>query len=228
MVALASGALVLGPAIPALADDVSASSAGFTGGTSTIYLTLGDSASVTLSYLVTGQGHNPSDGKAGCNLTGKGSQLALDVVTSGDAGVTDLQSNDLVYAACPKDTDPAVITLTFTATGPGTATYTFPVDAAATVAQGSFDTSGAAFTVVVTDPAEGREAPAIANDWLHNTATAGELAACGAALGTNDNQSNWQGNLIADVAQQFPDQTFAPDQEYVVVDAVRELCGLPG
>ena len=220
-----AAAFVLAGAGPALADDVTATSASFAAGTQTIYLNMGQSASVTLSYIVTGEGKDPVDGKAGCNLVGKDSQLALDVVTSGDTGVTDLPTTGLVFAACPSSTDPATITLDFTATLPGTETYTFPVDTADTVASGTFDSSAATFTVVVTST-EGRDAPAIANDWLHNTATADELAACQAALGTNTNQANWQGNLIEDIAQMFPDETFPPDQEYVVVDAVKSLCGL--
>ncbi len=103
---------------------------------------------------------------------------------------------------------------------------TFDVDSvtAKDVTAAGFVTDPASFTVVVLG--EGRDAPAIANDYLHNDADAATLAACQEANGTNPGKTNWNGQLIAKIAHFFEGQSFTEDEEYIVVDKVREYCGL--
>ena len=231
--ALASAAALVALSAPAaLADDVTASAADFQviSDQNTIVLTIGEAASVTLTYANTN-----GDGKNGCNLSGSGdTQLALDVVGTADpidgaAGIDGLPLS-VVFPACDDNDLPANQVLSFTATSPGTTSYAFPVNSSSTVAwSGStFDTSGSNFVVTVLAPVEelGKDAPAIANGWLHNTADADQLEACRQALGNNKNKSNWQGNLISQIAQFFAGQTFTASQEATVVNKVKTLCGL--
>jgi hypothetical protein len=227
----AASLLALGAAPAAQADDVHASSPSFQllEGQQTLVLGVGDSAEVTLTYAVTGSGRNPEDGKAGCNLSGGPlTQLAMDVVATpdpmaGPAGVSGLPGS-VTFDSCDDDGLPATVTLSLTAVSPGTTTYAF-AENSDTVAQGTFDTSGSTFVVVVLDE-DGRDAPAIANEWLHRVASPEQLASCRDANGTNDSKSNWHGQLIATVAQFFEGQSFTADEEHVVVDKVIELCGL--
>lgn len=230
-VAAASTTTLLVTGGAAVADDVAASSADFQllDGQRTIVLEVGESASVTLSYAVVGEGKNAVDGKAGCNLTGQGSNLTLDVVGTADpgvgaAGVSGLPE-EAVFADCGDEVDPTTVLLAFTATAPGRTTYTFPVDATKTVGQGTWNSTAASFVVVVLDP-DGRDAPAIANEWLREVATTAERAACQDANGTNADKSNWHGQLINKIAQFFEGESFTPEEEQVVVDKVREYCGL--
>jgi hypothetical protein len=231
VLAAATTLLLMGGA-PAMADDVDASSAGFqlVDGQNTLVVGVGDSATVTLTYAVTGSGKNPVDGKSGCNLSGgAGTQLVMDVVPEADpvagaAGVAGMPAT-VTFESCDDAGAPATVTLSLTALSPGVTTYRFVEDAAATVGQGSFDTTGATFVVVVPDD-EGRDAPAIANEWLHEVATDAELASCQVSNGTNPGQTNWHGQLISKVAQFFEGQSFGPGEEDVVIGKVRELCGL--
>jgi len=230
-VAVAAGTIALvATGGAAYADDVAATSSEFQliDGRQTIVLAVGESASVTLTYAVTGTGKDPEDGKAGCNLTGAGSNLTLDVLGTADpdAGPAGLEGlpGQVTFESCDDEGAPSTVVLSFTAVSPGTTTYDFPVDGPATVGQGTWDTAAASFVVVV--PADGRDAPAIANEWLHESATAEELVACQDANGTNQGGTNWHGQLIVKVAQFFEGQTFTPEEEQVVIDQVREFCGL--
>lgn len=232
VVAGAATLLLVGATPAALADDVDASSAGFqlVDQQNTLVLDVGDTASVTLAYAVTGTGKNPVDGNSGCNLSGgRDTQLVMDVVAEADpvagpAGVAGMPA-DVTFESCDVDGAPATVTLSLTALAPGVTTYTFAEDAGRTNARGTFDTSGATFVVVVNDE-EGRDAPAIANEWLHEVATDAELASCQEANGTNTGQANWHGQLISKVAQFFEGQSFGPSEEHVVIEKVQEYCGL--
>jgi hypothetical protein len=228
----AAGLLLAATVAPASADDVTASSVDFqvVADQNTIVMVVGDSSTVDLTYSVTN-----GDGKQGCNLTGPGSQLVLDVVGTGDAvegpaGLSGVPAS-VAFEACDDElTDTAAVrTLSFTAVSPGTTTFTFTRNATSSVSSssGTYDTTAATFVVTVLAPQEevGRDAPAIANDWLHNTATAAELAACREANGTK-NKSNWHGQLISKVAQLFEGQSFTASQESVVINQVKAYCGL--
>lgn len=231
--AAAAASLVLLVPSAASADDVAASSIDFqvVAEQNTIVLTVGESASVTLTYSQTND-----DGKSGCNLQGSGSQLTLDVVGTGDpvdgpAGLSGMPEA-VVFESCDDATGAdSVVVLNFAGVSPGTTTFTFSRNAAGTVTNSpdaTYDTSGATFVVTVLAPQEqvGRDAPAVANDWLHNTATLEQLAACRALNGTNKTGSNWHGQLIGKVAQHFEGQSFSTAQEQVVVDQVKAYCGL--
>jgi hypothetical protein len=130
------------------------------------------------------------------------------------------------YTACPDEGD-APRVLSFTGATPGVTVVSFDVDSvtAREVGAEDFVTTPASFTVVVL-AAEGRHAPAIANDYLANDADRATLEACQDANGTNRNQSNWHGQLINKIAQHFEGRTFAKDEEYIVIDKVHEYCGL--
>jgi hypothetical protein len=218
----ASAALVLGTAGLAGADTISTSStdASYDAVTRTFTISVGQTATATLTYAA------DKTGKNGCDLTGKDSQVTFGVNTAGDPAVTGLLQS-VQYTACPdEDTPPQ--TLTFTGVAAGTAVVSFDVDSvtAKDVTAAGFATEPATFTVVVLDPEDGRNAPAVANDYLHNAADEATLAACQDANGTNRDKSNWHGQLIAKVAQFFGDETFTEEEEHIVVAKVRELCGL--
>lgn len=70
----------------------------------------------------------------------------------------------------------------------------------------------------------GRAAPAIANEYLRESATPELVEACREANGTNKNLANWRGKLISAVAREFRGQTFGPDEEHVVTDDVEDRC----
>jgi hypothetical protein len=224
----AAAAMVLGTAGLAAADDIESTSGYFETDTKTVVMEVGDTAAVTLGYIVTGTGNTPEDGNSGCNLSGGPStQLVLDVVGTAApapdtaAGLTGLPAT-VTFADCA-----ATVQLNFTATSPGTTYYTFPVNTVATVAQGTFDTSAANFVVTVLAPEadEGRDAPAIANEYLKGLDGV-ELEICKAANGTNKNKANWHGQLISKVAHQFEGQSFGPSREHIVTDFVDGTCGL--
>ena len=245
---IASTALVLATDGGAVADDVDLTTSTpswtvATDGIPTITLDLGQTGSVVLTYAeanpekLSSGGGKPTWGpglpgcelKGGQGMPGNTTQLALAVDDETD-GVVTLGAGTVVFEDCVDEVDgvevPATRTLTFAATAPGATLVSFEVDSAATVAnEGAHFTAPDTFRVVVNDP-DGRDAPAIANDYLHNTADEATLAACQAANGTNGNLSNWHGQLIGKVAQYFEGQTFAADQEYIVIDKVLELCGV--
>jgi hypothetical protein len=244
----ASAALVLGVAGVASADDVDVTSTTPTAtvgadGIPTITLDAGQTGSVVLTYaetdpvkLSSGKGGATfGPGLGGCELKGgpgvnpKDTQLVLDVDDQTD-GIVTLGSDTVVFQDCTDLVDgvevPATRTLTFTAgSAAGETLVSFDVDAATFAREGAYFTAPDTFRVVVNAP-EGRNAPAIANDYLHNGADAATLAACQEANGTNAGKTNWQGQLIEKIAHFFGDQTFTEDEEYIVVDKVREYCGL--
>jgi hypothetical protein len=232
----AAAAMVLGTAGLAVADDVEVTSTYFQTETRTIVMEVGDTASVTLGYVATGDGQNPEDGKSGCNLGGPGAHFTMGVTETADpaggAGIDGLPAS-VVFTACEVTVDgvkgPASQDLTFEATSPGTTTVSFPAQSFTTnhekVTLSSFDTSGASFVVTVTAPEEdeGRDAPAIANEYLKGL-DSDKLEACKLANGTNKNKANWHGQLISKVAQHFEGQTFGPSKEHVVTDYVDSQC----
>jgi hypothetical protein len=227
----AAAAMVLGTAGLAAADDVESTSDYFGTDTKMIVMEVGDTASVTLGYIATGTGQNPADGKQGCNLSGgPGTQLVLDVVGTAapapetGAGLTGLPAT-VTFEDCTVDGAPATVQLSFAATSPGTTYFTFPVNTEETVAQGTFDTSGANFMVTVLAPEadEGRDAPAIANEYLKGLSST-QLTACKENNGTNKNQANWHGQLISKVAHQFEGQSFGPSREHIVTSFVNGEC----
>ncbi|WP_341360704.1 hypothetical protein V5H98_05930 [Georgenia sp. M64] len=70
----------------------------------------------------------------------------------------------------------------------------------------------------------GRAAPAIANEYLRESATPELLEACREANGTNKNRANWRGKLVSAVARELRGRTFGPDEEHVVTDDVEDRC----
>jgi hypothetical protein len=244
----AAAALVLGSTASASADDVDLTSSTptwtvGTDGVPTITLNVGESGSVVVTYVETDPEHLSSGGGKpvmgpglpGCELKGakgldpKDTQLVLRVDDETD-GIIALGAQTVTFADCPGTTDgvtvPETRTLTFTGSAAGQTLVSFDVDAATVALDGAYFTAPDTFRVVVLAPADGRDAPAIANDYLHNTADAATLAACQVTNGTNANQGNWQGQLINKIAQFFDGQTFTPEEEYVVVDKVLEFCGV--
>lgn len=220
LVGAAAAALVLGTSGVASADTISTSSsdASYDAATRTFTISVGQTATATLAYLA------DKTGKNGCDLTGKDSQVTFGVNSSEATVVSGLRQS-VQYTACP-DVDDLPQTVTFTGAVPGTTVVTFDVDSvtAKDVTAAGFVTDPASFTVVVLG--EGRDAPAIANDYLHNAADEATLAACQEANGTNRDKTNWHGQLITKIAQFFEGQSFTEDEEYIVVDKVREYCGL--
>ncbi len=220
----AAVALVVGTGGVAAADDVRTTSTDptYDATTRTFTLHVGDSATASLTYYAT------ATGKSGCDLTGPGSYVEFDSASS-VAGVVSGLTSDVRYTDCGDEDAPPVRTVTFTGAVPGTTSVTFPLASYVSNGKGvsasTFESTLASFTVVVLGD-EGRDAPAIANDYLHNDADDATLAACQAENGTNPGQTNWQGQLIAKIAQYFEGQTFTEDEEYIVVDKVRDLCGL--
>lgn len=217
----ATAALVLGAAGVAAADTISTTSTdtSYDATTRTFTIAVGQTATATMTYAVDGTGKN------GCDLTGKDSQVTFGSTSSVEGVIAGL-AETVQYTACPDEDDvPRMITVT--GASPGTTVVSFEVESvtAREVTAEDFVTGPASFTVVVVAP-EGRGAPAIANDYLHNTAAAATLAACQEANGTNNGNANWHGQLIAKIAQYFEGQTFTPDEEYVVIDKVNEYCGL--
>lgn len=217
----AAAALVLGTSGVASADTISTSSsdASYDSATRTFTISVGQAATATLAYAA------DQTGKNGCDLTGKDSQVTFGVNSSSPTVVSGL-AQSVQYTACPDEDAPAR-TVTFTGAVPGTTVVTFDVDSvtAKDVTAAGFVTDPASFTVVVLDD-EGRDAPAIANDYLHNDADPATLAACQDANGTNAGETNWHGQLINKIAQFFEGQSFTEDEEYIVVDKVREYCEL--
>lgn len=217
----ATAALVLGTSGVASADTISTSSsdASYDSATRTFTISVGQAATATLAYAA------DQTGKNGCDLTGKDSQVTFGVNSSSPTVVSGL-AQSVQYTACPDEDAPAR-TVTFTGAVPGTTVVTFDVDSvtAKDVTAAGFVTDPASFTVVVLDD-EGRDAPAIANDYLHNDADPATLAACQDANGTNAGETNWHGQLINKIAQFFEGQSFTEDEEYIVVDKVREYCEL--
>lgn len=223
LVAAAAAALVVGWAGAAAADDVRTTSTdvSYDASTRTFTLHVGDTATAALSYYAT------ATGKSGCDLTGRGSFVSLGS-SSSEAGVVSNLTPEVTYTACGDVDDPAVQTVTFTAANPGTTTVTFAVDgfssSSALVSAGTFDLTAATFTVVVLGN-DGRDAPAIANDFLRDVADAETLAACQDVNGTNADKSDWHGQLITKIAQFFEGQSFTEDEEHIVVEKVLEYCG---
>lgn len=198
---------------------MSSTDSSFVSSTKTFTITVGETATAVLTYA------QDKTGKNGCDLTGKDSQVTFGTSSSVDGVISGL-AETVQYTACP-DEDDLPRTISFTGAAPGTTVVSFGVDSisARDVTAADFMTGPATFTVVVV-AAEGRDAPAIANDYLHNDADEATLAACKEANGTNTSQSNWHGQLITKIAQYFEGQTFTEDDEYIVVDKVREYCGL--
>jgi hypothetical protein len=230
----AAAAMVLGAAGLAAADDIDTTSESpsysVVSGVKTFVMEIGETASATLTYS-----EKNDDGRNGCNLggwpgtPGAQTQLVLDVVGTaapGDstAGLTGLPAT-VTFADCGSDDAPATVELNFTAESAGTTYFSFPVNTGGTVAQGTFDTSAANFMVTVLAPEEdeGRDAPAIANEYLKGL-DSDKLEACKLANGTNKNRANWHGQLISKVAQHFEGQTFGPSKEHVVTDYVDSQC----
>lgn len=217
----ASAALFLGSTGMAAADTISTSStdASYDAATRTFTIAVGQTATATLAYAA------DRTGKNGCDLTGKDSQVTFGTASS-VGGVVSGLAETVQYTACPDEDDPPR-SVSFTGATPGTTVVSFAVESvtAKDVTAAGFVTGPATFTVVVVAP-EGRDAPAIANDYLHNDADDATLAACQEANGTNTSQSNWHGQLISKIAQYFEGQTFTEDEEYIVIDKVREYCGL--
>lgn len=217
----AAAALVLGTSGVASADTISTSSSdtSYDSATRTFTISVGQAATATLAYAA------DQTGKNGCDLTGKDSQVTFGVNSSSPTVVSGL-AQSVQYTACPDEDAPAR-TVTFTGAVPGITVVTFDVDSvtAKDVTAAGFVTDPASFTVVVLDD-EGRDAPAIANDYLHNDADPATLAACQDANGTNAGETNWHGQLINKIAQFFEGQSFTEDEEYIVVDKVREYCEL--
>jgi hypothetical protein len=222
----AAAAMVLGTAGLAAADDVNTTSESPTysvvSGVKTFIMEVGDTASAMLTYSETN-----TDGVSGCNLGGRDSAVTLGVTQTaaptGGAGISGLPQS-VTLTDC-NDTE----TLTFSAVSPGTTTVTFPVSAVVSnktgAEPGTFNTSGATFVVTVLAPEEdeGRDAPAIANEYLKGLSST-RLTACKENNGTNKNQSNWHGQLISKVAQHFEGQSFGPSREYIVTDFVDGQC----
>ena len=222
LVCAASAALVLGSVGVASADTISTSStdASYNAVTRTFTISVGQSASATVGYVADGTGKN------GCDLTGRGSQVTFGI-NSSVGGIVSALPASVQFTACP-DTDTVYPVVSFTGSTPGTTVVSFDVDSvtAKDVTAAGFVTEPASFTVVVLAPEDGRDAPAITNDYLHNVADAATLAACQQANGTNPDKTNWHGQLINKIAQYFEGQSFTEDEEYIVVAKVREYCGL--
>lgn len=222
-VGAAATALVLGAMTGASADTIAVGSAdaGYDPATRTFTIAVGQTATADIAYGV------DATGKSGCDRTGRGSHVAFTAGSSTAGVVADL-TPDVRYDACPADGETLTRPVSFTGAAPGVTEVSFEVASWASngagVGASTFLTEPATFTVVVTG--EGRHAPAIANEFLNHDADESVLAACRAALGTNDNRSNWHGNLISAVAEHFGDRVFTEDEEHVVVDHVLDLCGV--
>ncbi len=227
---LLAGALVLSAAGTAHADvtynDINGA---VDNAVETVVLAPGETKTVTLTYVNTneqGVDHDNDDStpklyqdtENRCGAHGTKS-LVLDVSTSNPA-VASLNTNQITIQDC--DGTASVIV---TAVGVGTAEIRFSV-AQSSTASGTQWTTPADFDVQVVAPDPGRDAPAIANEYLHQAATQTTLDACRSALGTNKTKSNWHGNLISMVAKQFEGQTFTTAQETTVVTFVRQRCNL--
>ena len=240
----ASAALVIGSTGVASADTISTSStdSGYDAATKTFTMYVGESATVTLTYGVTNPERlNPGGGKPvwgpgeqGCELKGGAvNKLVLDAVAASTNGGALALADPVVFEACEEVVGGVKVAATedmsFTATAPGVVDVSFVKDAAtvvdAKVTSAVFDTESAGFRVIVLVPEDGRDAPAIANDDLHNVADAATLAACQEANGTNPDKTNWHGQLINKIAQFFDGQSFTEDEEYIVIAKVREYCG---
>jgi hypothetical protein len=224
---IASAVLVLASAGGATADTITTSSdeATFDKATMTFTLTVGQTATATVTY------DEDDTGKSGCDLTGKDSQVTYDTASSVAGVVSDLPAS-IQFTECGDDEEPPVQEVSFAGAEVGTTVVSFAVSSFTSngkgVSEKTFGTGPASFTVVVVDDPDGRDAPAIANDYLHNVADDATVAACTVANGTNSNLSYWHGQLINKIAQFFEGQTFAPDQEYIVIDKVLEYCEVPG
>jgi hypothetical protein len=185
----------------------------------TVELLVGEAAQVDISIEV----ESTSDGDgAGCNIAGAGHELVLEVA-SDDSAVT-VSPPQLTFTDCD---DIRTVTVTGIApTGATGANVTFTVDDdATTLRTGTRRTLNEAdFVVNVLAPAEleGRDAPAIANAYLH---ASDDNSDCKELQGTNKNKNNWHGQLISKVAKHFEGQTFVPSQESLVTDYVDTLCG---
>jgi len=245
-VCAASAALVLGTSGVASADDVDVTSTAPTAvvadGIPTITLDAGQTGSVVLAYdetdpeKLSSGGGKPTwgPGLGGCELKGGPgvnpnlTQLVLGVDDVTD-GVIALGRDSVTFEDCIDVVDgvevPATRTLTFTAGSvSGETLVSFDVDDSTFAREGAYFTAPDTFRVVVN--ADGRAAPAIANDYLHNDADKATLAACQEANGTNLGKTNWHGQLINKVAQFFEGESFTEDEEWIVIDQVREFCEL--
>ncbi len=217
-----------------------------TDGVPTITLDVGEIGTVVLTYVETNPeklssgGGKPvwAPGLPGCELKGgpgmnpNDTQLVLGVEDETD-GVIALGSETVTFADCPETIDgvtvPETRTLTFTGQlRRADTSVSFEVDAATVALERAYFTAPDSFRVVVLAPADGRDAPAIANDFLHNTADAATRAACQAANGSRRQPERElaRPSCISKIAQFFDGQTFTPDEEYVVVDKVLEYCGV--
>lgn len=244
-VCAASAALILGSAGVASADTISTSStdASYDATTKTFTMYVGESATVTLTYGVTNPeklstgGGKPvwGPGEQGCELKGGAeNKLVLDAVAASTDGGALALADPVVFEACEEVVDGEKVAATedmsFTATAPGVVDVSFVKDAATVVdskvTSAVFNTESAGFQVIILAPEDGRDAPAIANDYLHNVADGATRAACQEANGTNRDKANWHGQLINKIAQYFEGQSFTEDEEWIVVAKVREYCGV--
>jgi len=246
-VCAASAALVLGTSGVASADDVDVTSTAPTAvvvdGIPTITLDAGQTGSVVLAYdetdpeKLTSGGGKPTwgPGLGGCELKGGPgvdpnlTQLVLGVHDVTD-GVIALGSDSVDFEDCTDVVDgvqvAATRTLTFTAGSvSGETLVSFDVDGRTFAREGAYFTAPDTFRVVV-NADDDRAAPAITNDYLDKVADEATLAACQAANGTNQDKTNWRGQLITKVAQFFQGETFAEDAEWIVIDQVRVFCEL--
>jgi hypothetical protein len=216
---MTAGLMLLGSA--ALADIVENDLNVVGGEKETVELLVGESESVNI-YI--GDVNAPSGDRNGCNIGGgSGAQLVLDV-SSSDAAVS-VTPSQIVFDGDEACEEVRPVTVTgVSGTGAAGALVSFTVNPSSKLKDDSLTQIDANFVVNVTAPQEleGREAPAIANAYLHASE---DNSDCKAANGTNKNQNNWHGQLISKVAQHFEGQSFAPAQENVVTDYVDGLCG---
>jgi hypothetical protein len=202
----------------------------------TLVIAPGDVEIVTLTWINTntnesvwgleGSGHDDEEASyvdtvTQCNLR---SDLFADVsVTNTNAAVAAVTSDDLEDGKIRFEDCGDEIELTVTGVAAGTTEVRFAI-AAGSTAEGANFTAPANFDVQVVSPDPGRAAPAIANEYLRTHTDADFLASCKGANGTNRNKSNWHGQLITKVADQFEGQTFARGSEGPVMDYVDSLC----
>ena len=178
------------------------------------------SGSVTLEYRATN-----GDGKNGCNLTGTGKHVTFPLVVqtvSGTAPVLDKAS--VTFTDCTQTQ-----TVNISATAVGTINVTLNTPTFQTndpdVVAGSWDVSGAGFSVTVVDSTQVGmlDAPEIANAYLGDRA---DNSDCKAAWGTvgKPKQADWHGKLISAVAKQYQGQTFTSATKATVESAVEQSC----
>lgn len=103
------------------------------------------------------------DSKPGCNLTGSGSQLVVDLQSS-DTGVATLGSNSITITAC--DSTAVSVSVHPVAAGSAdiTATYQSATTSSGAASSTNYDMTTAKFTVTVNNPAPTNHAPTTPGD----------------------------------------------------------------